>query len=213
MKHAPLVAALVLALSLPACSSGPAQEPLRSDALKGITLGEAKSKLSDAEVTYEVKVIGSPGMVLPEDATSWETVGLMEQKDRNLRAGESVTLYVKPKVWPRAATPTPTPTPTPEKKIVTFVVNADGPIESATYAFDVGTKNTEEEVANPAAPFAKEVTLTQYEYENSKSFSVQAWPGAGTTTISCQILVNGIELDSSSATGTGSFVTCLKLKF
>lgn len=213
MKLAPVVAAVVLAISLSACASAPETKQLSSEELAGITLDEAKNKLTESKVTYEVKVIGHPEMTVPVDAGSWESVGLFEAKERTLRSGESVTLYVKPKVWPGRTTPAPTPTPTPKKSVVTFIVSADGPIESATYALKVGTRNTEEEVQSPGTPFTKEFSLTKDELDNTTSLSLHAWSGAGTTTISCRILIDGAEQDSSTVTGTGSLASCLKLRF
>lgn len=213
MKYTPVLASLVLAISLASCTSTPKAEPLGSKDLGGLSLTEAKDKLDAANVRYDVKVVGYPGMTIPEDADNWETAGLLEPEDRPLRSGESVTLYVKPKVWPSEATPSSTPTPTPEKRTLTYVVKADGPIESVTYGMDIGTRNSEEKVSAPGSSFTKDFSLTAQEMADRTSFSIHAWPGAGTTTISCQILVDGDELDSSTLTGSSSVVSCLKMKF
>lgn len=212
MKVAHIAITAVLALSLASCSPAPKAEPLGTKDLGGLPLAEAKDKLDQARVIYDVKVVGFPGMTIPDDADGWETAGLLEAENRRLRPGESVTLYVKPKVMPEVSA-MPSPTLTSENRTLTYVVKADGPIESVTYGMEIGTRKTEEKVTSPGSSFTKEFSLTAQEAEEGTSYSVYAWPGTGTTTISCQILVDGQELKSGSLTGSNSFVACLQYTF
>lgn len=227
MKLFAAAAAALLAISLSGCASGadtkaaPAVTVAAKD-VRAVSLESAMTTLDKAGVDYEVRVQGPEATILadpksPSEKGKWKVLVLKDDttpgawSKETLKEGDFVQIIVNPLV-DTPSTPTPTPTPTPQTATLTYVVEADGPIESVTFATDLGGKNTEEKVTAPGTRFTKEITLTPYQVNGRHTFTVHAWPGAGTTTISCKILVDGVARDSGSLTNSSSFVQCIDLE-
>lgn len=232
MKILASAAAALLTLAIAGCSppesmasarSSPAlHEQIHVDDLMDTSLETTMLLLDDAEISYEVReqATGRPYIKDPKAASEkgkWKSVLVADQSGDTLlkgllSPGDSVQIIVRSQVA-SSPTPTPTPTPSPEIATLTYVVEADGPIESVTFSTELGGNKTEEKVTAPGSSFSKEISLTPYQVSSSHMFSVSAWPGAGTTTISCKILVDGVARDSGSLTGSSSFVQCADITF
>ncbi|MDP9933832.1 hypothetical protein J2T11_000156 [Paenarthrobacter nicotinovorans] len=119
------------------------------------------------------------------------------------------TALVAPTPTATAAAPTPKK---PKQSLVTYIVEADGPIGIITYTNFVGNKMGQEQASDEVwGPVEKSYEFDASNFESSYGFwslGVSAQAGAGTSTVTCRIMHDGREISKQTSTGQYSVVTC-----
>jgi hypothetical protein len=120
-----------------------------------------------------------------------------------------ITSTPTPTVTP---TPTPTPSPTPPPTTtVTYRVETDGTIGVITYGnFIDGQMGSEQAADEVAGPVEKTYTFPGHIFDTRgfTSLDVTAQAGAGSHSITCQILLDGREVSKHTSTGAFAVVDC-----
>ena len=100
------------------------------------------------------------------------------------------------------------------ERVVTYIVEADGPISGVTYTNFVGGQTGQEQAAAEVhGPITKEYRFSASDFNSQYSFyslGVLAQASAATSSITCRILLNGVEVAMQSSTGPYSVVMCNK---
>lgn len=99
------------------------------------------------------------------------------------------------------------------ERVVTYVVEADGPIGVITYTNWVDNQMGQEQASDVYGRVSKDYTFKELSFSSSYglwSLGVSAQAGSETTSITCRILVNGKEISAQTSTGAYSIVSCQK---
>lgn len=97
------------------------------------------------------------------------------------------------------------------ERVVSYVVEADGPIGVITYTNWVNNQMGQEQASDVYGPVTKEYRFRDSSFNYGMwSLGVSAQAGAGTSSVTCRILVNGREIAAQTSTGQYSVVSCNK---
>lgn len=99
------------------------------------------------------------------------------------------------------------------ERTVSYVIEADGPIGVITYTNWIDNQMGEEQTSDVMGPVTKEYKFKASSFESSYglwSLGVSAQAGAGTSSITCRILMNGREIASQTSAGPYTIVMCQK---
>ncbi|MCQ9162969.1 hypothetical protein [Arthrobacter sp. STN4] len=98
------------------------------------------------------------------------------------------------------------------EKEITYIVEADGPIDGITYSNFVGNKNGQEsDTVSRTGPIVKKYRFDGDDFTSAYGFwslGVGATAGETTTSITCRILMDGTEVSKQTSTGAYSLVLC-----
>ncbi|WP_411373280.1 hypothetical protein ACLH0K_08870 [Arthrobacter sp. MPF02] len=97
------------------------------------------------------------------------------------------------------------------ERVVSYVVEAAGPIGVITYTNWVDNQMGQEQASDVYGPVTKEYRFRDSSFNYGMwSLGVSAQAGAGTPSVTCRILVNGREIAAQTSTGPYSVVSCQK---
>lgn len=99
------------------------------------------------------------------------------------------------------------------ERTVSYVVEADGPIGVITYTNWIDNQMGQEQAADMYGPVTKDYKFKASSFESRYgiwSLGVSAQAGAGTSSITCRILMDGREIAKQTSTGPYSIVMCQK---
>ncbi|MCF3139701.1 hypothetical protein LRQ04_10585 [Paenarthrobacter sp. AR 02] len=176
--------------------------------MEGYDLAHAKRALEKFDVSYSIWDVNGtqldgagPGQLKDE---AWSFVRL--EPAGNPGSGDEVRLIMEPMVPKPSATAAPTQ---PAGITISYVITADGPISSTTFGNSLYGKLSTEQANDVSSPFQKDYFFTESQIERGyNTFGVTAQSGEGATTITCQILRNGVQTAKQTSTGPFAVVSC-----
>lgn len=101
--------------------------------------------------------------------------------------------------------------PVPTTKTVTYVVESDAPIGVITYTTFINGQMGQEQASDQAAGTIKKdytYPLRYFDGSGLVSLGVGAQAGAGATSITCRVLIDGQERIAKTSTGPYTVVSC-----
>ena len=176
--------------------------------MEGYDLADSKRALEAFGVSYSIwddkgaQLDGVDAEQLKNEA--WSFVRL--EPAGNPGPGDEVRLIMEPMVPKPSATAAQTQT---AGITISYVVTADGPISSTTFGNSLYGKLSTEQANGVSSPFQKDYFFPESQIERGyNTFGVTAQSGEGATTITCQILRNGVQTAKQTSTGPYAVVSC-----